>query len=119
MQTGDDGPTAAVVEAGYVAFNTESCTLIVVDEKTGKLVWQEWLGDPLMSQPAISKGRLYMAHPSGQRSAQNGAAAQGHPNISHATGNGREKGYELLAADLKTGRHIWEQGISADVIAAP
>src|SRR5215213_8420009 len=65
--TGDDGPTAAVVEDGLVAFNTESCTLVVVDEQTGKMVWQEWLGDPLMSQPAVSKGRLYMAYPSGGR----------------------------------------------------
>ena len=50
VQTGDDGPTAAVVYDGAVAFNTESCTLVVVDEKTGRLLWQEWLGDPLMSQ---------------------------------------------------------------------
>src|SRR5919107_3585329 len=67
INSGDDGPTAAVVEDGLVAFNTESCTLVVVDEKTGKLVWQEWLGDPLMSQPPVSKGRLYMAYPAGQR----------------------------------------------------
>src|SRR5215212_2269372 len=67
VNAGDDGPTAAVVEDGLVAFNTESCTLVVVDEKTGKLVWQEWLGDPLMSQPAVSKGKLYMAYPAGQR----------------------------------------------------
>ena len=53
IQTGDDGPTAAVVADGVVAFNTESCTLVIVDEKTGRVIWQEWLGDPLMSQPAI------------------------------------------------------------------
>ena len=52
IETGDDGPTAAVVTEGRVAFNTESCTLVIVDEKTGRLVWQEWLGDPLMSQPS-------------------------------------------------------------------
>jgi hypothetical protein len=57
----DDGPTAAVVEDGCVAFNTESCTVIVAETKTGKVIWQEWLGDPLMSQPAISKSRLYIA----------------------------------------------------------
>src|SRR6266516_8017491 len=33
ISTSDDGPTAAVVNAGYVAFNTESCTVIVVDDK--------------------------------------------------------------------------------------
>src|ERR1044072_2065798 len=67
VNAGDDGPTAAVVEDGLVAFNTESCTLVVVDEQTGKMVWQEWLGDPLMSQPAVSKGRLYMAYPGNGR----------------------------------------------------
>jgi len=63
IQTGDDGPTAAVVADGMVAFNTESCTLVVVEERRGRVIWQEWLGDPLMSQPAIDKGVLFMAHP--------------------------------------------------------
>jgi Ca-activated chloride channel family protein len=135
-KTSDDGPTAAVVEDGYVAFNTESCTVIVVEGRTGKLVWQEWLGDPLMSQPAISQGRLYMAHPSGQKgsnssNAQNAAPPQVQANVQTATppqvqanaisnaGQSRGVGDKLLCADLKTGRHIWEQDISADVISAP
>ena len=46
-----------------MAFNTEICTVIVADALTCKLLWQEWLGDPLMSQPAIAKGKLFMAHP--------------------------------------------------------
>ena len=101
ISTSDDGPTAAVVAEGKVAFNTESCTIIVVDEKTGKLLWQEWLGDPLMSQPAIANGKLYIAFPAGQR---------GHKS----TGS-----HLLLAADLATGKHLWEQPITADVISAP
>jgi Ca-activated chloride channel family protein len=100
VNTSDDGPTAAVVEGGFVAFNTESCTVYVVEERTGKIAWQEWLGDPLMSQPAIAKGRLYMAYPGGQR------------------GHG-QSGHKLLCADLKTGKHLWEQPITADVITAP
>ena len=99
MKTGDDGPTAAVVEDGYVAFNTESCTVIVAEARTGKVVWQEWLGDPLMSQPAISRGRLFMAHPAGQRGQAgpnpganlvpqqqgvNGPAVPGKPQVTHA-----------------------------------
>lgn len=52
IHTTDDGPTAAVVERGLVAFNTESCTVIVCEARTGRIIWQEWLGDPLMSQPA-------------------------------------------------------------------
>jgi Ca-activated chloride channel family protein len=146
-KTSDDGPSAAVAEDGYVAFNTESCTLIVVEEKTGKLVWQEWLGDPLMSQPAISKGRVFMAYPSNGRKAganlnqhvvkphaQQSAALQPKLNVlpkpqqseAPQPGGGgaqvveEEAGsHRLLCADLKTGRHIWERAISGDVISAP
>jgi Ca-activated chloride channel homolog len=112
IQTGDDGPTAAVVADGLVAFNTESCTLVVVDERTGRVIWQEWLGDPLMSQPAIDKGVLYMAHPAATGRALKPAAF--HPRPAWPGGSHR-----LLAADLRTGRHIWEQEISGDVITAP
>ncbi len=111
METQDDGPTAAVVQDGYVAFNTESCTVIVAEAKTGRIVWQEWLGDPLMSQPAISNGRLYIAYPAGQRHAQNNAA--------QTAPDDRAPGHRMLCADLKTGRHLWERKITADVISAP
>lgn len=97
MQTGDDGPTAAVVEDGLVAFNTESCTVIVANAETGAVVWQEWLGDPLMSQPAIDAGRLYLAFP-------------------QSRGDGQHR---MLCADLRTGKHLWETVISGDVISAP
>ncbi len=115
-RTKDDGPSAAVVEDGYVAFNTESCTIEVCHAKTGKIAWQEWLGDPLMSQPAISKGRLYIAYPSGQRGHQQ-ALSQGQPESSQGTGG--HSSHRLLCADLKTGRHLWEREITADVISAP
>ena len=115
IQTGDDGPTAAVVADGLVAFNTESCTLVIVDEKTGRVIWQEWLGDPLMSQPAIDKGVLYMAHPASTgRPANARKRAEFHPAAASPGGSHR-----LLAADLHTGRHIWEQEISGDVLTAP
>ena len=44
-RTSDDGPTAAVVAEGYVAFNTESCELEILTAD-GKPVWKKWLGDP-------------------------------------------------------------------------
>jgi Ca-activated chloride channel family protein len=113
IRTSDDGPTAAVVEDGLVAFNTESCTVIVVEAKTGKLVWQEWLGDPLMSQPTIKDGRLYIAYPAGQRPNQNQTAFQS------ANGDLPARGHRLLCADLRTGKHIWETAITGDVISAP
>jgi Ca-activated chloride channel family protein len=112
IQTGDDGPTAAVVADGMVAFNTESCTLVIVDERSGRVIWQEWLGDPLMSQPAIEKGVLYMAHPAA--TGRPVKPAQYHPRPATPGGSHR-----LLAAELSTGRHIWEQEIAGDVITAP
>jgi len=111
ISTSDDGPTAAVVDAGYVAFNTESCTVIVVDEKTGKVVWQEWLGDPLMSQPAISNGKLFIAYPAGQKNPKH--------QSSSSSLNPVHLGNALLAVDLKTGKHLWEEEIPTDVISAP
>jgi Ca-activated chloride channel family protein len=59
FKTGDDGPTAAVVRKGYVVFNTESCIIYVLRAKTGEKVWEKWLGDPLMSQPAIDDEYVY------------------------------------------------------------
>ena len=115
IQTGDDGPTAAVVADGLVAFNTESCTLVIVEEKTGRVIWQEWLGDPLVSQPAIDKGVLYMAHPAFTGKPANAQKrAEFHPLAASPGGSHR-----LLAADLHTGRPIWEQEISGDVLTAP
>src|SRR3974377_642666 len=61
-QTSDDGPTAAVVEDGFVVFNTESCELEVLTV-LGQPVWKKWLGDPLMSMPAVAGGRIYMEYP--------------------------------------------------------
>jgi len=110
IKTSDDGPTASVVEDGCVAFNTESCTVVVCDGKTGKVLWQEWLGDPLMSQPAIYKDRLYIAHPAGQRS---------NAQVSAQVGSSGQTTHRLLCADLKTGKHIWDREIPADVISAP
>lgn len=185
MATGDDGPTAAVVEdvegTPYVAFNTESCTVIIADARTGKVIWQEWLGDPLMSQPAISKGRLFIAYPGGNpRGVQKGDAAGPAPGGPPANGAQQQlqqggaatdisaalaqiqkaadkdgpkpidpaaaanapavqvfpatgpatapagaaaaatgHGHRLLCCDLRTGKHLWEQDITGDVISAP
>jgi outer membrane protein assembly factor BamB len=93
-KTGDDGPTAAVVAEDCVAYNTESCTLYVHDAKSGRLHWSKWLGDPLMSQPAISNGKLFMAYPGGGT-------------------------HHLVAFELKTGKVLWDQKIKAEVITAP
>lgn len=94
-RTGDDGPTAAVVADGYVAYNTESCTVYVHEAKTGKLLWHRWLGDPLMSQPAIANGNLYMAYPG--------------PRGTHY----------LAAFTIKKGDPVWKTEIAGEIITAP
>jgi outer membrane protein assembly factor BamB len=69
------------------------------------------LGDPLMSQPAILRDRLFIAYPSGQRNPKHSSAS----NSATAT----VSGYHLLAVELKTGHHLWEREIPTDVISAP
>ncbi len=59
----DDGPSWAVVEDGVVAFNTESCTLFLVNADTGEQLWSYYLGDPLLSSPVVAGGRVFTVYP--------------------------------------------------------
>ncbi len=95
-RTGDDGPTAAVVEGGYVAFNTESCELEILTVD-GKRIWKKWLGDPLMSMPAIDRGRVFMCYPNSK---------------------GDRKHY-LACFDIKNGNELWKRPIAGEIITAP
>jgi Ca-activated chloride channel family protein len=95
-QTKDDGPTAAVVQDGYIAFNTESCEIEIL-ALDGKPVWKKWLGDPLMSMPAISSGKLYMAYPDSKGDHQ----------------------HYLACFELKTGKQFWKKTIAGEIITAP
>ena len=94
LRTGDDGPTAATVIDGVAFLNTESCTLEAVDIARGTLLWEKWLGDPLLAQPAAADGRVLMVWP------------------------GRGKHF-LGAFDLRTGEPMWETEVAADIISAP
>ncbi len=95
-QTNDDGPTAAVVAEGYVAFNTESCELEILTV-AGRPVWKKWLGDPLMSMPAIERGKVYMVYPESR---------------------GDHRHY-LACFELTTGREVWRQPIPGEIVTAP
>ena len=95
-QTSDDGPTAAVVDEGFVVFNTESCELEVLTVE-GQPVWKKWLGDPLMSMPAVAAGRIFMAYPNSR---------------------GDHRHY-LACFDLRTGTEYWKQPIEGEIITAP
>jgi outer membrane protein assembly factor BamB len=95
FKTGDDGPTAAVVRKGYVVFNTESCIIYVLKSKTGEKVWEKWLGDPLMSQPAVDDHNVYMAYP------------------------GQDGFHHLACMTLDEGKPVWDVKIAGDLISAP
>jgi len=95
-RTADDGPTAAVVENGQIAFNTESCELEILTT-SGRPQWKKWLGDPLMSMPAMADGRVYMAFPDSR-------------------GRGT---YYLAAFDLRSGAEIWRSALPGEIITAP
>jgi outer membrane protein assembly factor BamB len=95
-QTTDDGPTAAVVCDGHVAFNTESCELEVLTV-TGRAVWKRWLGDPLMSMPAVGGGHVYVTYPDSRGDRQ----------------------HYVAAFDLRTGREAWKRRLGGEAITAP
>jgi Ca-activated chloride channel family protein len=94
--TKDDGPTAAIVADGLVAFNTESCELEVLTTE-GRPVWKQWLGDPLMSMPASDGGRIFMAFPNSRG----------------------DRRHHLACFDLRTGREHWRTPIVGEIITAP
>jgi outer membrane protein assembly factor BamB len=95
-QTTDDGPTAAAVHEDFVAFNTESCELEVLTVD-GRPLWKKWLGDPLMSMPAMSAGRVYVVFPDSR---------------------GDHRHY-LAAFDLAGGTELWRQPLAGEIITAP
>jgi Ca-activated chloride channel homolog len=95
-RTADDGPTAAVVAGDKIAFTTESCELEIITT-SGRPVWKKWLGDPLMSMPAIADGILYMAYPNSR---------------------GDHK-YYVAAFDLGTGKERWKHPLADEIITAP
>jgi Ca-activated chloride channel family protein len=94
--TADDGPTAAVTEGDKVVFNTESCEIECIT-RNGKPLWKKWLGDPLMSMPAIADGVVYMAFPNSRGDAR----------------------YYVAAFDLNTGKEFWRKAIPGEIITAP
>ncbi|HJZ84614.1 MAG TPA: PQQ-binding-like beta-propeller repeat protein [Polyangia bacterium] len=90
----DNGPTAPVYDNGDVIFNTESCTLFVVDAKTGKKLWFKYLGDPTLAQPAVADGLVFAAHPG-------------------------QTGPEFSAYKLRSGTEVWTRTVGGELLAAP
>jgi Ca-activated chloride channel family protein len=94
QQLEDNGPTAPIFDDGRIIFNTESCTLFVMDGETGKKLWFKWLGDPTLSQPAVADGMVFASHP--------------------APG-----GQRLTAYRIENGNVAWSVGVGAELLGAP
>ena len=91
----DNGPTAAVYLDNEVIFNTESCTLFVLDARTGRTRWKRWLGDPTLAQAAAAHGLIYASYPVAGR------------------------GQRLAALALRNGREVWSRGVDGELLSAP
>src|SRR5262249_21794870 len=63
----------------------------------GKPLWKKWLGDPLMSMPAIADGKVFMAYPNSKG----------------------DREHYLACFELKTGKELWKQKIAGEIITAP
>jgi outer membrane protein assembly factor BamB len=129
----DDGPTSAVAQDGVIIFNTESCTIFTLDAKTGQMLWSWFLGDPLMTTPTISNGRVYTSYPApgkfdGRKLPQiNDSDAESSKRGDHKSDAAKSAPPEDLTApthvlacfDLKTGKILWQRWIDSDVMSAP
>jgi outer membrane protein assembly factor BamB len=101
----DNGPTAAVIVDDDVLFNTESCTLFSLSASTGKRNWHRYLGDPTLSQIAVTDGLVYAAHPMDPGN-------QGYANVAGT-------GYYLSAFKVKTGAPVWSRSVGSELLATP
>lgn len=110
----DDGPSSGVIEDGVLVYNTESCTIFAADAKTGKYLWSHWLGDPLMSMPAVANGKVFTAYPC---YANSGFTAE--IKEKSKTAYVMKATHALIALDLKTGKILWQKWIDGDVMSAP
>lgn len=107
LDLSDDGPSPAVFEDSTMVFNTESCTIFALNRHNGKLMWSHWLGDPLLSTPVVSDGRVYSAYP--------------------ALGlHGHEKKYKQLSPthamacfNARNGTILWQKWLDGDIMVTP
>lgn len=95
QELNDAGPTAPLFEDHEVLFNTYSCTLFVLDAKSGRELWKKWIGSEVMAQVATHDGLVFAGHP------------------------GASGGSELSAYRLKSGALVWTRAVDGELLAAP
>ena len=90
----DPGPTQPVFDDDQLAFNTFSCTMIILEASTGRTLWEKWLGTETPNMPAFSGNLVLAAHPT-------------------------DDGFALSAYKRRNGTDVWSSGIDAHILTAP
>lgn len=106
-QLDDDGPSPAACTDSLIVFNTESCTMFVLDQRTGRMLWSHWLGDPLMSTPMVANGRVFSAYP----------GAADHESRAGQGSKSMRPSHPFACFDLKKGTVLWQVWLDGDVLS--
>lgn len=105
----DDGPSSAVRNGSSIVFNTESCTIFCLDILAGNMKWSYWLGDPLLSNPIESDGKIYTTYSNYDIHADTTIKTK-HPKI--------RPSHPLIC--MTSNGHIqWQKWLDGDAICSP
>ena len=102
LELGDNGVSAAVCDEDFLIITTESCTLYVIDGKTGELAWSKWLGPEIHSTPTVAGGKVYAVYPTQLMSFTIGFIP-----------------LAVICFELKTGNILWQNWIDSEPLGSP
>ena len=121
----DNGASSVAAYEREVVVNTESCTVIALDARTGDERWRRRVGEHLFAHPTIARGAVYASW-WGERDGPGpvGGAAPEDPwaAVSGATEGSAPEApsrWHLGALDLATGVTRWETPLTQEIIGAP
>jgi outer membrane protein assembly factor BamB/TolA-binding protein len=83
--------SVATAEPGLLLFDTNRLALILVSRRTGKLIWEQAINDPVSGAPLVDQGQIYLA----------------------------TQGRHLDKLDLETGRMISQLTFSQKILSPP
>nr|MDQ3332779.1 PQQ-like beta-propeller repeat protein [Planctomycetota bacterium] len=109
VQLDDDGPSSATPFEDSILFSCESCTLFALDAKSGAMRWSHWLGDPLLSMPAVAGREVFAVYPATPDEDLPEDAVDGNIAPSHI----------VAAFDAATGKLRWRRWIDSDCMTTP
>ncbi len=109
----DNGPSFIAVSNDTVVVNTESCTLYGIETDTGRHKWSKYLGDPLVSSPAVGDGMVVTTYPvMGGPTVKLTGVPAGMRDTFHAS-------HALAAMDVQTGAIKWQALVDGEAMTAP